>query len=58
MVTFSIGVAMYPNNGEDSNTLIKNTDVAMYKAKCNGDNKVQGYYFFKPISKEKMKKIN
>ncbi len=31
----SIGVALYPQHGEDSNTLIKTADIAMYTAKHN-----------------------
>lgn len=37
-VTASIGVAVYPVDGEDSETLIKNADIAMYAAKSNGKN--------------------
>ncbi len=32
-VTVSMGVAMYPEDGTDSETLIKNADIAMYHAK-------------------------
>lgn len=34
----SIGVAMFPNDGEDATTLLKNADVAMYRAKESGGN--------------------
>ncbi len=44
-VTISIGVSVYPNDGEDAETLIKNADTAMYQAKENGR---QSYQFFKP----------
>jgi diguanylate cyclase (GGDEF)-like protein/PAS domain S-box-containing protein len=44
-VTASIGVSVYPDDGVDAPTLIKNADTAMYQAKENG----QGtYQFFKP----------
>jgi diguanylate cyclase (GGDEF)-like protein/PAS domain S-box-containing protein len=44
-VTTSIGLSVYPNDGMDAETLIKNADTAMYQAKENGR---QGYQFFKP----------
>ena len=34
----SIGVAMFPNDGEDAAILLKNADVAMYRAKESGGN--------------------
>lgn len=42
-ITASIGISMYPNDGENSNTLLKNADVAMYKAKDLGRNNFQFY---------------
>ena len=33
----SIGIAIFPEDGHDAETLIKNADVAMYKAKEQGD---------------------
>lgn len=37
-ITTSIGVAICPPDGKDSETLIKNADIAMYRAKENGKN--------------------
>jgi predicted signal transduction protein with EAL and GGDEF domain len=34
----SLGIALYPDNGSDPTTLIKNADMAMYKAKEEGKN--------------------
>jgi diguanylate cyclase (GGDEF)-like protein/PAS domain S-box-containing protein len=34
----SIGVAMFPNDGEDAATLLKNADIAMYRGKESGGN--------------------
>ena len=44
-VTTSIGVSVFPDDGKDAETLIKNADTAMYQAKENGR---QSYQFFKP----------
>jgi diguanylate cyclase (GGDEF)-like protein/PAS domain S-box-containing protein len=44
-VTASIGISVYPDDGLDAETLIKNADTAMYQAKENGR---QGYQFFMP----------
>ena len=39
-VSMSIGISIYPENGITSNTLIKNSDIAMYKSKDTGKNKL------------------
>ena len=44
-ITTSIGVSVYPDDGLDAETLIKNADTAMYQAKEHGR---QSYRFFKP----------
>jgi diguanylate cyclase (GGDEF)-like protein/PAS domain S-box-containing protein len=37
-VTLSIGIAIYPQDGEDAETLVKNADAALYRAKSSGKN--------------------
>jgi diguanylate cyclase (GGDEF)-like protein/PAS domain S-box-containing protein len=44
-VTVSIGVSVYPDDGQDSETLIQNADTAMFCAKARGGNL---YQFFRP----------
>jgi diguanylate cyclase (GGDEF)-like protein/PAS domain S-box-containing protein len=40
-VTASIGVSIFPHDGEDAETLLKNADNAMYRAKSEGRNNYQ-----------------
>ena len=45
VVSASIGIAMYPEDGEDASNLIRSADAAMYRAKEQGRNRVE---FFVP----------
>ncbi len=47
-ITPSIGIAMYPDYGTDVNELMKNADMAMYRAKGNGKNRF--VFFSKEMS--------
>jgi len=42
-VTTSIGISLYPHDGEDVQTLLKNADAALYRAKEEGKNNYQLY---------------
>lgn len=42
-ITVSIGVAVYPRDGDDIETLLKNADTAMYRVKEGGKNNYQFY---------------
>lgn len=49
VVTCSIGIAMYPDDGTDFDTLSKNAEVAMHRAKNDGRNTIR---FFKAEMQE------
>jgi diguanylate cyclase (GGDEF)-like protein/PAS domain S-box-containing protein len=42
-VSFSIGITVFPSDGENAISLLKNADTAMYHAKRNGRNNFQFY---------------
>jgi len=44
-ITASVGISVYPEDGQDAETLLKNADTAMYQAKEHGR---QNFRFFKP----------
>ncbi|MBL8473348.1 MAG: EAL domain-containing protein [Rhodocyclaceae bacterium] len=44
----SAGIAMYPDHGEDADTLLKNADLAMYQAKQQGGNRMA--FFSEPLT--------
>lgn len=42
-LTASIGISLYPNDGADGETLTRNAEAAMYRAKEQGENSYQHY---------------
>jgi diguanylate cyclase (GGDEF)-like protein/PAS domain S-box-containing protein len=54
-VTASIGIALYPGDGEDEQTLMKNADSAMYFAKEEGKNNFQ--FYSSEISSQTMERL-
>jgi diguanylate cyclase (GGDEF)-like protein len=55
-VTASLGIAVFPHDGEDAETLIRNADVAMYWAKTCGRNNYQ--FFAKSMDTTTQRKLN
>ncbi|TIS93075.1 EAL domain-containing protein [Mesorhizobium sp.] len=45
LVGISLGIALYPDDGKDADTLLKNADMALYRGKSEGRNV---YRFFEP----------
>src|SRR5579859_7888999 len=43
VVTPSIGIAMFPDHGDDEQSLLKNAEGAMYEAKASGRNQLRVY---------------
>ena len=54
-VTASIGIARYPDDGSDEQTLMKNADIAMYLAKEEGKNDVR--FFSKEIKAQSLDRL-
>jgi diguanylate cyclase (GGDEF)-like protein/PAS domain S-box-containing protein len=55
-VSTSIGIAVYPFDGEETETLIKNADAAMYHAKSSGRSR---YHFYNPsMNASALEKLN
>jgi len=50
-VTASIGISVYPDDGEDQRALIQHADAAMYFTKAHGRN---GYHFYTPTMHERV----
>ncbi|OWK20480.1 hypothetical protein AJ88_29240 [Mesorhizobium amorphae CCBAU 01583] len=44
-IGISLGIALYPDDGKDADTLLKNADMALYRGKSEGRNV---YRFFEP----------
>ncbi len=42
-ITTSIGISIFPSDGTDTDTLVKNADISMYRAKALGRNKLIYY---------------
>lgn len=42
-VTTSIGISLFPEDGDNADALLKNADTAMYQAKENGRNNIQSF---------------
>ena len=56
LTTASIGISLFPENGEDIQTLIKHADSAMYLAKDEGKNNYR--YYTHDLSREIQKKLD
>jgi diguanylate cyclase (GGDEF)-like protein/PAS domain S-box-containing protein len=54
-LTASIGIAVYPDDGKDFNTLMKSADIAMYYAKEQGKNRCE--LFTKEINAKLIEKL-
>jgi predicted signal transduction protein with EAL and GGDEF domain/FixJ family two-component response regulator len=56
VLTASIGVALYPDDGVDAATLLKHADTAMYHAKDNGRDNCQ--FYSSSLTEQAMQRLN
>ncbi len=47
-ITVSVGIALYPEHGDNLDELLKSSDIALYKAKESGKNRI--VFFNKPMN--------
>lgn len=55
-ITVSIGISVYPQDGEDEQTLTKNADIAMYQAKADGKNNFR--FYSQALNTNTLEKLN
>lgn len=56
IITTSIGIAIYPDDGQDAATLLKHADTAMYHAKDHGRDNSQ--FYSSSLTVEAMRRLN
>lgn len=55
ITTVSVGIAIFPQDGDDFNTIQKHADIALYQAKRMGKNSYE--YYHKELSESNLKRI-
>lgn len=55
-ISISVGISLFPQDGHDTDTLIKNADAAMYRAKKEGRNNFQ--YYSQELTTEAFEKMS
>ncbi|MDX1443866.1 MAG: EAL domain-containing protein [Gammaproteobacteria bacterium] len=55
-LTASIGIAMFPEDGKDAETLLQNADTAMYRSKKDGRNRLQ--FFTEDMHDQALEKLD
>ncbi len=55
-ITISMGVSLYPEHGDTMDELLKNADIALYKAKGTGRNRI--VFYKKPMNEEVSERVS